>query len=108
MNIHGVFYVKDASLVEKQKQVAEPEVPPNAMEMDSVPTEVQLPDVDKMADKTSGNAVPDGEVAAGEEMPNDDPAQAEEEMERSTTDGSGVSVEGEGNGNNNGVKDEKV
>lgn len=67
MNIHGVFYVKDATMVEKQSPVEVPE----AMDTDSVPLDVQLPDVDKMAgaggdvgtgeDSASSVAGPEGE-----------------------------------------------
>lgn len=73
MNIHGVFYVKDATLVEKQKQV---ELPPEAMETDS---DIQLPDVEKMAaNEEKPSVVPDGDVPpppTGEVPP--PPAEAE-------------------------------
>ena len=76
--------MKDATLVEKQKVEAAPEVP-EAMEMDNVPADVQLPEVDKMADKTSQNAVPDNEVPAEEKLLNDDPAQDDESMVEGAT-----------------------
>lgn len=67
-----MFYIKDATMVEKQKLVEVPE----AMETESLPTDVQLPDVATMA---AGDAkvetpsvVPDGEVVtdgSGAETP---------------------------------------
>lgn len=60
MNIHGVFYVKDATMVEKQSPVEVPE----AMDTDSVPLDVQLPDVDKMAAAGAGGDVGTGEGSA--------------------------------------------
>ena len=90
MNIHGIFFVKDATMVEKQKQAAVAEVP-EAMETDPVTSDVQLPDVEKMADKGEGSkTVTDGGETAPEpeESMNDDPAPAEEEKssEGSSTD----------------------
>ena len=85
MNIHGIFTVKDASQVEKQKPVDSPEST-ESMEIDSVPSDIQLPEVDKMADKTAQNA-------AGEEPPeeNDDPAQDTEDMSEAPTENSNAS-----------------
>lgn len=86
LNIHGIFFVKDATLVEKQKVVDVPE----AMEMDSAPADVQLPDVDKMADKSNQNSVDGDEVPADEEPVNDDPAQDDESMVDAASNGDGV------------------
>jgi len=89
LNIHGIFFVKDATMVEKQKQEPVAEVP-EAMETDPVTNDVQLPEVEKMADKAEdSNATDGGETAPGpEEKMNDDPAPAEEEKnsEGSATD----------------------
>ncbi len=88
MNIHGIFLVKDATMVEKQKQP--PPTEPEAMDTDPVANDVQLPDVEKMADKgeskTDGNGPDAGEQ---EEKMNDDPAPAEEE---GSSDGSNTDV----------------
>ena len=101
MNIHGIFFVKDATMVEKQKQ------PPEAMETDPVANEVQLPDVEKMADKSEEKTVPDGGgPVPEEEKMNDDPAQADEgdSTEGSTTEGSTADLNG-GNGKENDGKE---
>ena len=47
VNIHGIFYIKSAMLVEKTQN-------DEAMETDSVPNEVQLPDVEMMSGGKSG------------------------------------------------------
>lgn len=80
MNIHGVFYIKEATLVEKQKQ---PEMSAEAMETDSgVPLNVQLPEVDKMAAGGGGESNGEGSTstaATNEEPPPPPPPQSETE-----------------------------
>lgn len=86
INIHGVFYVKDATMVEKQKVV---ETPPEAMETESLPTDVQLPDVEKMAAGEPA-VVPDGgeatDMEGGKAEKEQQQQQATEKMEGTNSD----------------------
>lgn len=81
-----MFYVKDATLVEKQKLVEVPE----AMETEFLPTDVQLPDVDKMA-AGGPPVVPDGDLATGGEGEKTEQQETEKTEQQATENMEGTS-----------------